>query len=289
MSRLLLQSGGCYDSTNQFRYCALESTECKSKQYTFRSTMEMKQLGQRPPCTAYDDYRFTGGYCTSDLDDEVGCTNVAESCIHPDRFELNDSCTMHRDVENNSPTWFGACQNVKALQSSNVKDYRWRCAWSREECVVGEEQFQKAILPKSWFDGCNCEHVQTGACKYRKNNGEVEWYCAVSALGCDNRSDYVPAYYLEKQEGIKCDLCEYNRERDDTKPTNNPTSVAQGNVVRGRQAELRIEKDRNSNIGGIIGGAAGAAVAFSIIVTIVYMRGKGQKKSQIDEIDETMM
>merc|ERR1711933_175939 len=102
----VVRSGACYDG-DRLEHCALESTECTTDGWTFKSTMEMRKLGH-VPC---DANHFTGGFCTSSLD-KVGCVNVAEACIFPDRFEPRDTCTLHQDLDssNTNPTWFGACQ-----------------------------------------------------------------------------------------------------------------------------------------------------------------------------------
>lgn len=197
----VVESGGCYADDASFLRCALESSECNIVDgEVFMSSMQMYEMGHVPCATD----NMAGGECTSSLD-SVGCTNRAEACQLPRKFKPKDTCTLHTNTLNSrEETWFGGCRDTN--------QNRW-CVWGSAECDVGAgDIWSKASNDQTFLDGCQCEDVQTGAC--RKDGGEAGgkgYYCAVSKLGCDDPSSYVSSREAIKQLGLDCRLCHPRR------------------------------------------------------------------------------
>jgi len=207
----VVESGGCYADDNLL-HCALESKECKVST-VFKSTIEMRELGH-VPCAA--DH-IEAGYCAAQFDD-TGCTNIAEGCEFPDDYMPLETCTIHSDLFNKVPTYFGHCR-----ERSNIRgDWgKYRCSWQSSECIPTMEEWNHAREPEAFFDGCNCEHVHTGACSYVEE-GTTNYFCAVSELGCNDPSNYIMAVDVTEKTGMDCRLCQPLR--NEKTPTSSPIS-----------------------------------------------------------------
>jgi len=220
----VVEAGACMLPSQRVDFfCALESKECTGDN-VFKSSRELRLEGH-VPCFADD---IKGGYCTSTLDD-VGCTNIPEGCRYEAKFEPKDTCTMN-NPSSTVPTYFGRCRE-STVKGGNFKLYR--CSWQSSECDSNFELWNEARLPENYSDGCECEHVHTGACKHTDSEGNEEYYCAVSVLGCSADDIYIKALDLKNQTNpLECRLCHPRNQRTDS-PTAFPTTTAAGEKLKG--------------------------------------------------------
>merc|ERR1740139_1454362 len=244
----------------------MESTDCCTEcGEVFKSIAQVRTLGQIP-CPAEE---ISGGRCLSGLD-QVECTNRAESCEMPVKFSYDESCSLHSDLKNtmgSEPTHFPRCQEIW----STGGDYRkHRCVWDKSECDVGPEEYNVVQKPVSWFDGCSCEHVVTGAC--RSDDGE--YYCAVSRDGCEIPDTYITS--LKTAEvGLDCRLCQPKRVLEP--PTLFPTTEAHGKVINDRNNRSNVDEDESGSkfaIELILIGSIGGSFLLSVVGTYFYYRNQ---------------
>jgi len=251
----VVEAGGCFKNLN-FMRCALQFTDCSlTNNEIFKSSPEMREMGF-VPCPAWE---MKGGECTSSMED-IACTNTADSCLLPQKFVSDNSCTMHSDVRTGLPAGFGHCQNSKSIKNSNWENYR--CVWQESECDVLNELWYPASGQKDWFRGCKCEDVVTGGCTY---NGEV--HCAVSERACADPSTFRNAKQLE-DDGILCHLCHpkvrvkvIDNIVEVMVPDQSPISTSTGT-------------GRHVNMGWAIGGGIGGALVLTGAATFFYMRNR---------------
>jgi len=258
----VVQSGGCFQNSTFLR-CALQSTDCLDNEI-FKSSPEMYELGVMP-CPSDE---IKGGECTSSMED-ISCTNIAESCLLPQKFAYDDSCTIHSDSRSGIPAWFGHCQTNEKIKNSNWDDYR--CVWKQSECDVTNELWYPASGQMDWFEGCNCEDVLTGACQY-----EGKYHCAVSDMGCADPSTYLKSNQLE-DIGMICHLC---NPKPRTIITNDLSDTKEDNSISDKQNDIVLEDPNepsskpsiDANTGAIIAGAVGGVFVLTSLAIFVYIR-----------------
>jgi len=190
-----VRSGGAPGVFGMVVGCALEREACEGT--IFRSSRELILEGSD-----------TVGYvCLENtLDVPVGrckgdpsfvCTGNAGSCLDEGGFyPRTDDCSMLVDKSpqrQQNRTLFGGCRDTQFLFST-------KCYWSDADCdTEGSEGIQ--WLSSALSSKCTCEETLTGACEHNGN-----YYCAVSELGCDTDSTFVPPAQLP--EDVTCFLCE---------------------------------------------------------------------------------
>lgn len=217
----VVESGGCFSSfENKFLNCALESSACPTNA-NYKSPIEMRAL-DLVPCPADE---ITTGKCTSTLD-QIECTSHPSACFLPEKFVSSESCTVHSNVDNQDPTFYGMCRQNSA-EGGNWREHR--CTWQKSECEERIEIWWHARQPvNTWLEACHCEHVETGACEY-VDGQDTKYYCAVSSKGCSDPSSYRTSFEMNAI-GHKCMLCQPKRDRG-AEPTPFPTTVGHGNIL----------------------------------------------------------
>jgi len=282
----IVQSGGCYNKDGYYIRCALESTECDDTQdETFRSSARLRKDGV---ATCPADI-FRGGVCTSEVD-EVDCTHRKGACQVQEKFEVEDTCSLHSDLTTNEPTYYGECRKI---WSTGGDWTQYRCVWDRSECTDGTEEYNTASKPVSWFDGCGCENVETGACKAADDGS---YYCAVSAYACAAGDTYIPSRQTNVL-GLDCRLCHPKRMLD--RPTLHPTTAGHGEVMKNLEqnqnqdsgsSNIVIKKDVNGGDGDddtfttalIYAGSFGGCFVFTSLAVFVYYRNGSPDDSNND-------
>lgn len=205
-----VKAGVCVDPSDEFNVvCVLESTQCPDG-FSYYSSREL-QAGSilnnvAKACLELEITELVKlGRCTNKMDDLV-CTSKNTSCAKSDLFiPKDDSCTLRDDLTHNRPTYFTRCEMEQTF------DF---CVWDMSECTG--PVWSTAVYSRAGFKYCRCNDVKTGACYDDKAQTHT---CAVSALGCDSESAYVPWQELLNTGMLDCRLC------TDPPPTQSPTSL----------------------------------------------------------------
>ena len=224
---MFVKAGACVVN-DVLQHCALEMTACDNANdfvsshilMTTNDVVGAECLGQTGLVNV--------GRCESD---NQHCASTASSCTYPEHFTpfapectVQDPQPMANGVTTTS-TLYGACYESSDINNDVPQDPsatipptdndKITCLWNKaagcnQPAKVDDSPVQQARL---WFEAanvevftghtCGCEDVVTGACMADHGN----YYCAVSANGCDADTEFIPAADLPGL-GMECRLCD---------------------------------------------------------------------------------
>lgn len=223
-------SGGA--EPGDYARCALGRSECADDAgEAFVPAPGLRLRGLRCPVERTSNW----GKCAGS-GDRVECTNAADSCLYAFRFERSaesagdGGCDVHGSRASGIPTYFPYCA---PRTDNDERDWRdVRCVWDKAECDGETERWEEARPGNlSWFRGCTCEDVLTGACVGPGIDGG--FHCAASRDGCADPSAYVPQRLLA-DSGVDPGACRLCRSRPGGAPPK-PAFEAKGATVRTRR------------------------------------------------------
>ena len=225
-----LRPGGEGSEPGDYALCAFVGSECTDGS-TFVPASDLRSRGLHCPVERTSNW----GRCASTAD-RVECTNAEGSCLYAFRFErsagaaADGGCDVHGSRASGIPTYFPYC----APRTDNAaKDWRdVRCVWDEAECDPKTERWEEARPGNlSWFHGCTCEDVLTGACVDPDIDGGH--HCAVSKDGCADPSTFVPQRLLA-ENGLDPEACRLCRSR--------PEGAPPKPVFEAKEATIRTKK-----------------------------------------------
>lgn len=290
MSLLYVQAGACFDAqSGDFLYCGLDLDDCQSallgKAVSFVSSQAISEevssattlfVTKARECLAPQAKRnIPIGRCTATVDDQH-CTGTASGCQEREQFSSRDeNCGVVSDTRHNRDTHYGVCWSQDDIKNDVLSfhtnfEHKF-CAWSQEDCPVGNyawEAVQK-VNSVGGMKECLCEDVNVGACvraplgKSAVASPESNdiYYCGVSERACTQNDAYLTAIEVLKRKDFQCRLCA-------------PILAATGGMDAEMSAPARTNSTSNNNNASDYGVLIGITLCFLVPLVIVLITSK---------------